>query len=338
MWGKSVRTRGVALTELVITLPLFILVIYGSLTLCNIGIVKLKAQEIAHYAAWAMAARPLSDFEDFHHAQKFRDAQGSVAEEVQGLYGDLDSASLAFSPQSIDNQRASLVPDFAEYTWTETLSPIGLVLNLIGIGTSTESMLAGSLARLSLNTTGQIRARADVRLGVILKDQGEPISVTLLADPWRIEEGYSAHPRVTTKALSHYANTVAEVSKNAILALPGGPLLSALLRLSGFVERLPSGVLVAVGVSASNPAAHTVSRPYIEHRIVTPPSVSTASGQINIFSETTAEIQENGAIRNFETGALFTKPNTESNYLKALNMRGENFMGCQESQRRGCFE
>jgi len=45
-------------------------------------------------------------------------------------------------------------------------------------------------------------------------------------------------------------------------------------------------------------------------------------------------------VQNFETGPLYLDPNNTnaSEYLKALNKRGSNYMGCVQTQERGCWE
>ena len=78
------RERGASLTEFAIVVPLFVVTVYGSLYLCDLGIFKCKAQEIAHYGAWAFTERPLSNYgdENFDHTTTFNDARTDITAEL----------------------------------------------------------------------------------------------------------------------------------------------------------------------------------------------------------------------------------------------------------------
>ena len=69
--------RGASLTEFAVVVPLFLALVYGSLHLCDLGVFKLKAQEIARYGAWGLTQRPLSNYGDarFNHEHAFDDAR-----------------------------------------------------------------------------------------------------------------------------------------------------------------------------------------------------------------------------------------------------------------------
>lgn len=80
-WLKGIRKRagddqGTALTEFAIVAPLFIILIYWSQFFADLGILKLKAEEAARYAAWEMTAHR---------------APNAVANEVRTRFADLAS-------------------------------------------------------------------------------------------------------------------------------------------------------------------------------------------------------------------------------------------------------
>lgn len=80
-WREGFRKRlrddgGSALTEFAIVAPLFIILIYWSQFFADLGILKLKAEEAARYAAWEMTAQR---------------APGAVSSEVRTRFANLAS-------------------------------------------------------------------------------------------------------------------------------------------------------------------------------------------------------------------------------------------------------
>ncbi len=384
--------RGAALVEVAITAPVFLALIYASLYLTDIGVFKLKAQEVARYSAWSFTQHPLSDYEDFDHMQKFRDARDAIAAELPEMYADLDGASdrptllpgkwgqTAMAsyeePDSANfTYRKPGLPDWAQISWAEPLSEMGLVLSVLGFGTGSDSLLSGMFERMEMNTMGQVSGEAVVKLkppirpgsrdwevakemaavgkargadlsrwlpsftGVRLRDTGGgDIAATLVVDPWRVTNGFSAHPRQA----GDYARAVGKVNDHAIDGLPGGPLWSFLLDLLGGgdcgLEDL-HGREGETGISDACPEVHLFSRPYISQRHSRAYTGSPQPGQSDIFRYTGGQA-EDGAVVNFETGALYLDPNNldDSPYVKALNDRGPYFMGCDRAEERGCWE
>lgn len=382
--------RGSALVEFAIVVPLFVTLVYGALYLTDLGVFKLRAQEIAHYGAWAMATQPLSNYDDsnFRHARSFDDARDRIAEELASTYSDLNGARDVFLPgdgknartmsavyeppqaSDIRNQAADIIPTWGELPFVSgTDVAASLALNFLGVGTSLESMVSGMAAGLGMNDKGQITARADVKVlppwradraaearqmaelgktrgadlsafnprGEVLKDGDERISTTLIADNWRLAQGHSATPHTEQAA---YNRVVAHVGANALRGLPGGTLVDAIVRLLNITNELPDGVQQFIPGSPQRLRGQVFSRPYVANRQGTANYTGTPkTGQVNIFAFTRGSA-ENGAVTNFETGALFDDPNNlgGSEYLKALNNRGPNFMGCQDVETRGCWQ
>jgi hypothetical protein len=386
------RERGAALTEFAIVVPLFSAMVFGSMVLTELGVFKLKTQEIARFGAWSFTQHPLSSYEgdEFDHQEKFVAARNAVADEMAEVYSDLDGARARLLPapgawgmtalalyeppaagRDFRNETVQLVPTWAQGDWSNPLSAVGMLLGMLGVGTGTESFAGGPFRRLHFNHQGQVSARATVRLvlpvdvermrrtvalaGVgrprgadlrrwlpagrpIRDEDNQPIEVVLVADPWKIHEGFSVHPRHA----SGYANMVGEVSDNGLTALPGGQLLGWLTGLGQSLKKIPVGVSTILGFTPSVPGAHLFSRPYVHRRGERPTYSGTIQpGQVNIFAYTGHdEPQEESAVTNFESGPLYLDPRSpgDSEYLESLNRRGPNFMGCRTPETRGCWE
>ncbi len=270
------------------------------------------------------------------------------------------------------NQPAAFLPTWAQQDWASPLSTIGLILNFLGLGTGTESFASGPFTRLHFNHRGQVSARASVRIvppiqpdrlrrnvavaalgaergmdlgrflptvsGRVLRDENSrPIETTLIADPWKIHEGLSAHPARD----SGYARMVQEVSDNGLKALPGGQIIGFLTGLNQSLKKLPGGLTQIFGFQPSDPRSHLVSRPYTRPRGQQPSYRGTPQpGQVDIFHYVGERAQESGAVTNFETMPLYLDPESASGskYLESLNERGPNFMGCRTAGKRGCWE
>ncbi|MBI3179857.1 MAG: pilus assembly protein [Deltaproteobacteria bacterium] len=296
---------------------------------------------------------------------------------LPGKYGQTAMAMYQ-EPTSLDlrNRPVGMLPEWAQIQWAEPLSEMGMILSLLGVGTGSESFVSGPFQRLKLNHMGQVSGRAQVIMlppirpgntlawltaqamakvgkdrgadltawlprlsGTRLRDTGGgPIEVTLVADSWRVTEGFSAHP----KHEGDYSRVVGEINERAVSALPGGSILNFLLNLGGGggcgLGAL-SGLQDLTGLSSACPEVHLFSRPYIAQRNGRAYTGSPQPGQSDIFRYTGGQA-EGGAVVNFETGALYDDPDNldGSPYLKALNDRGPYFMGCDRAEERGCWE
>ncbi|MFC1611179.1 TadE/TadG family type IV pilus assembly protein [Myxococcota bacterium] len=397
------QERGASLTEFALVVPLFVALIYGSLYLTDLGVFKLKAQEVARYSTWAFTTRPLSNFgaEQLSagaHNDYFDDAQNSVAEELDEIYFDLDGARNRLlpipgawsktmaatyeTPGSLDlrNGRTDVVPDWANVSMGEPFSALWWILSMMGIGNDVNSLVSGPFERLGFNVRGQITGRANVSIlppfrpedaraamamaeagaerGADLspwnptvrrqiRDNNQLLSNTLVADPWRVNQGWSAHPAKAggqSRERAHFANVVKQVNNEAILAFPGGSVLGIILGVRDAQKFIPPGLAqIFGGIPPNLPEAHVFSRPYTEaeNRDQRQPWVESplAKGQVDIFNETDTD-PEDGAVRRFESMPMYSDPvhPEESEYLRALRERGANFMGCPQEGTRGCWE
>lgn len=395
------RTRGSALTELVVFVPVLIAVLYGSMYLMEAGIHKLKAQEVARYATWAFTMRPLSDYgaEDFDHAAAFTRARESVRDELDALYAlDLDAARdglLALtgkrgqvlsaqyaSPAGADlrNGPVSLVPAFAQVDFVEPLSGVGIALAGLNLGPGLDDIVSGMFERLDLDMRSQITGRANVTIhppivpadheraramagagelrgadlarwsppltGKRLRDRGgAPIANTLIADPWRVTQGFAADPRVTEESKRHFLNVVRRFHDRIASAVPGGGLIGGALGLGPLSSSSLAGLAgLFPGLEPERNDLQVMSYPYTQERQAQRPQTSGSSfaqaeaGQVNLFRAVGRRPQEPRAVQVFETLPLFRDPRQlgASGTFQALRRRGPNFMGCQQVERRGC--
>ncbi len=382
----SMRQRGAALTEFAVVLPLFLAAVYGALYLADVGVAKLKAQEVARYSAFTLATRAQSDYSgEFEHHEKFEATRDAVLEEVAEVYFDLDGAvdrelsvpgrhgktmSAALNEASnsdLREEETGWLPEYAEAQWAEPLSELGIALNLLGVGTGTEDVLADMVERVRMNHKGQVTARAEVEIlppvraedalvqrrlasfggrrgadlsdwnprGQTIRDSGgERMHLTLIADSWRVTEGVSALPKIADR---QYATAVMEVGDRAFAALPVGPVIDVIMDLL-YDEDIPDPVRQFLGQGEAT-RARVVARPYTARREEPAYRGTEQRGQLDVFTYAGGEA-EGGAVTNFESLPIFddARAPRESELLKSLNARGPNFMGCKQPERRGCWE
>ena len=367
----SSASRGSALTEVVILLPVFLLVIYASLYLCDLGILKLTAQEIVRYGAWSLSVRPLSDYENFNHADTFTTSSVNAVSDINQVYETLYSSGVTMAGRHVNttlndfsnaptpalNWNTQSAPNSA---WTHILNvlqlaggtslvstmmtPLGLDAN--GLVTATASVLMTPLSQPTQQENMQVLAQSTNLAattppadGTALFDtDGTAMHTTLLVDSWRLTQGFSAHPMTQLTTNRHYANVVKRVDHNIVSALPLGPLWRGL---SAGVEKLPDAVNALIGWPLELPETHLIARPYTATRSARPAYNGTAvSGQVNIIKETggATQFKQHQEVKLFETGAMYNDPSDvqSSPYVNAINSRGANFMGCSQSQDEGC--
>ncbi len=374
MRGRTEKyERGSALTEFALIMPLLIGVFYGSVYLIDVGLFKLKSQEIARFNTWAFAQEPLSDYEsqNARHTEKFNEARDRVRDRVGALYLDLDAArtrllpgqarqsvSAVMLPTAARQERAPVLPDVANLEIPAPNATVSLILGALGLGGSTNDIAAGFFQRAGLNDRGLVTGRGSVRI----------LAPVRASD----RERFAALAEVSRFDLT----PVVQGQQGRELRDEGQPVDSTLLvdswRInSGYsvlpsesvesrrafahvVERfhdeapkvLPGGGLVGglLGlVGAKDAGRYVVSRPYLDARscvAVDRERYEELAGQFNPFSRTgvsRGQLQEDGAVTSFETLPIFDNPRDLcSNMLEALNARGNAFMGCADAQSRRC--
>lgn len=192
--------QGSALTEFVLVVPVLVALIYGAHYLTDLGVFKLKAQEIARYSAWSMAVRPLSDFDTLEHNDAIRRAQESALIELANLYADLDGgrdpqiAILASpgrsaltmgarytepTPSDLRVLPVRMLPGPLDGQWSSPLSLAGIVLNFLNIGSGTQDLFSGPYDDLGLNLRGEVHGRARVRIEPPFRPQAEAQRVAI---------------------------------------------------------------------------------------------------------------------------------------------------------------
>ena len=182
MRHENRRSRGSALTEFVITIPIFVAMIYGSMYLSELGSFKLKAQEIARFGAWSMAMRPQSDFAEFKNRDKIKEAQDQATEELWSVYRDLDGAHKRISLREgrsgkfmageyeeptrsdIRSTRVDLVPPELDADWDMPTGAGGIVAAMMGLAGSVGELFRKPFQTIGFNTDGQVTSRARVKV------------------------------------------------------------------------------------------------------------------------------------------------------------------------------
>lgn len=367
MRGTGRHTRGSALVEMTLLMPLVIAVIYGSLYLADLGLFKLKGIELARYEAWGLATRQLTQWSTGETSNNFATVRDSVRDEVHNLYVDLDGATagqatgvsrmtagaqlVQLSNADLTSASAPMMGAIGSAAYIDELSFLGQIAKSLGLGPSLDAIVATTFMKMGFNGDGLVTGRASLAVSLpwvandatralliaqagasrgadlsgwspvnafILGDRdGEPMQTTVLADSWRLDEGRTSQPHAT----SAYRDTVRRMQRKLPDAFPFSGLFSLLF--SDMHENLT-----------------VVSRPYISARDANESANgSTAvSGQVNVFGMAGRQVNESGAVQNFETGALWDDPNDKANspYLRELNARGPNFMGCAQAETRGC--
>ncbi|OGQ89031.1 MAG: hypothetical protein A2289_18630 [Deltaproteobacteria bacterium RIFOXYA12_FULL_58_15] len=405
--GAACRQRGAALTEFAITAPLFVALLYGSLYLTELGVARLKTQEVARYSTWAFTTRPLSNYGAERitasaHRDLFEDARESIGEELEEVYFDLDGAndrrssrtwgktlSAQYTSRPMQDLRADntqVVPDWANPSLADPFSSIGSIMAALGIGADINSLVTGPARTFGFNLRSQVTGRANVQVlppvrpvdasagvemakhggirgaglsewtpvGQQIEDSGRTMSNTLLADSWRVNQGWSTNPGWirtendwrTRREKMHFSNMVKNISSNGkpIQAIPGGGILSSLGNVARMLDYVPAGLNEFIGIPTQRPELHVFSRPYTNSELRDSRNVKgtgqLAAGQVDIFEETGGTPEDtNETVRRFETMPMYhdaERPD-DSKYLDALIERGDYFMGCPEEEERMCW-
>lgn len=246
---------------------------------------------------------------------------------------------------TLTSETAPLVPGIGGEGFAGNLSILGQLSRILGIGPNLDGAMASLYDKLGFDGSGYIKAQAPVVVslpwmgydayralllaqsaavygvdlspwspvpGFVIADQdNEPIQTALLADPWRLQQGFGVMPPRSFG--SGFQLTVRRMHRNI-------PRLIPVIGL--FIPGTPDSDRLVV-----------ISRPYIEAR--TP--MTWGVGAVDILNEISPFAFE-GGISVFESGALYDESTALSGspYLQELNSRGHSFMGCDASQKRGC--
>jgi hypothetical protein len=129
------RKRGQAMLEFALVVPLFVTLLLFSLFFTEEVRGLLKLQEAARYAAWEMTSYTLTDFGKGDNDHAFDIAQGEVTTETQDRFKDLDSVE--------DNQPFTMFADFDKPTVKIENETINFVDSPIGGGGALGGILGG---------------------------------------------------------------------------------------------------------------------------------------------------------------------------------------------------
>src|SRR5215471_2451219 len=91
MSDRCINPRGSALLEFALVAPILIALILYSLFFSELLRAKLKLQEVARYAAWAMDSHPLSDYGTARPGAAFERAKTATVRDAETRYAALDS-------------------------------------------------------------------------------------------------------------------------------------------------------------------------------------------------------------------------------------------------------
>jgi hypothetical protein len=248
---------------------------------------------------------------------------------------------------NLTSTQTPLVPGIGQSGYTDELGLLGQIVATLGIGPNLDSVIGSLYEKLGFDrygyvtgsstlavylpwiandanrsiTLSQVAWQQDADLsgwlplgGFVIGDANSgPVQTTLVADPWRLPEGFSAGP-----------------------LNPQGYTLTVRRMQGGIPQMIPVIGLVLSALMGSQTLT-VISRPYNAPRaagIAMAPQV----GQVDIWQLSGGVSKEPGQVTVFETGALFDDPNNlaASPYFQALNARGNAFMGCPYAERRGC--
>lgn len=372
---KSKHERGSALTEFAVMMPMIIGVFYASTFLIDLGLFKLKAQEIARYTTWGFTQAPLSEYESFNHNNAFSDAKERSLDELGALYADLDGArtrpsllpgrsrqsmsAIFETPSAGDmrNEASPILPSVANVDFVDPLSLAGLASSALGVGPSTEAVASGFFKRVGMNDRGLVTGRSRVRVlpPWRAEDVGRAVAISQLQGGMDLRtQQLSTVGRLLRDEGRPIQNALIVDSWRATNSVPTLPNRSPKTDVAQVVARLHRrsgsalplggllGTLLGIG-GADDASKYVASRPYLAERSCSSVDRSgfvEAHGQFNPFARagvTSSRRQERGAVANFETLPLFDDPrNMCSEQLKALNARGRFFMGCAAGEQRRC--
>src|SRR5262249_15305846 len=115
MTRAAVSTRGSALVELAVALPLLVAILLHSLFFTELIRAKLRLLEATRLGAWEWTAHPLSDFGRGAHERAFDLASGKTSSETRERFARLRSAA--------DETNGSFVASFDDFDLRLRQSP-----------------------------------------------------------------------------------------------------------------------------------------------------------------------------------------------------------------------
>lgn len=367
--ARTRRRRGQALVEFAIVAPVMVTTLLFAIYFYELIQIKLKTQEIARFAAWEFTGYPLHDYHSGKPNQ-FSGVRSSILQDAGRRYANLKSGdtgnqnkvlAVEWSAPQIRarDQDEPRIPggNLANKVFTAATTIIDLLaalayakhadnlvfLGMMGIHTLENSVIFGARTnifnppkRWGFNTKGYptvtVRLRYNnlmiptsfmegntgwytARHFKITRRHFEE-TVTLVADSWRLHQGEDVKgPRdqVDSSNTAYFK----QVERMAFVS-PG------IQDVVGGALQVVAYVMDAIQLIAMHPPL------FMKPTETT--LVSIAYGRDN--QKGTVTIQEDDKGRPYDTMPF--KPGSE--YEKSYDKRGNNFMGCNEPEKLGCFD
>lgn len=369
--------RAQALTEFAITVPVMVTLLLFAIYFYEIIQIKLKAQEVARYAAWEFTGFPLHDY-DTGHADGFDSAKEAIQDDIGRRYANL---------RSIDNQHGDAwlmvgwdAPKVRLRNTPEPRIPGGSLVNTIfTIATyviDIYSMLAythgnpvlaammgytrienrsifGGRAnrfnpprRWGFNTNGYIKAKVTVRFHNLLI----PEHFMEGATGWFKEDGQN---------VKHFQGTRMRFREDAALVADSwrmnygedvegpkdkkSPTDKPYFKQVGRMAFISRGVKQAINIYWSLVRAFSaiITSLALQPPLMVDPLettlVSKAYKDGDPNSGTITIQEDHGSVR-YDTSPFGRDGKGDDEYKKTFDKRGKHFMGCKEPEKLGCFD
>lgn len=358
---KPVRTstRGSALVELAIVLPLLVAVLLYSLFFTELIGAKLRLLEASRFAAWELTAHPLSDFGRGAHDRAFELASRKTLSETRERFARIGPAT--------DRADGSFVASFEDFDLRLHQSPPSRADSEVGErvgggvwGASVLGALSGGLGAVlrtwKFNDEGRVSVETSMRLtnrflpssyldrsrgagffnvnlfgGRSLSTVPLKSRLTLIADSWTLSDGGDAMMRVRRagwhRSGSHPSGLYLQVSRMTFLGLRNrlehAPALGSI---AGFLRGLapdPTGTFVVSHNYGPDPGGDWARR--CNNLPGYPPGAIGGLNNLSRFSQLDDPRPDCFDSAPFRDQSRYE----DSLYLRIFNARGSWFMGCK---------
>ena len=301
---KPFKRRGQALSEFVVAVPVFILMLFFAWYFSDLVQVRLDTQEMARLVTWEPTHRAMHDFRDGDHRSKQRNAKDDGARIVRELYRDMDPTrdenqmprKLTID-RAIDDVRINLSdgPAPNDALLSSAFERQGVVEGLV---TTTATGLDDFFPHnLLVGSHFGENPFAKMRQTLRFTDK-----YSLLADSWRLHDGQNVEPGDSDKAFTKQVDRLAWGVGGLADALQAWPAASA-------------GLTAATGYDLDPFETVVASRNYTE---------DAASGR--------RSIEVSGGQEQFDTAPMRVtdEDGNGSVYGRTLNGRSNHYLGCRQ--------
>ena len=301
--GKHGR-RGQALSEFVVAVPVFIVMLFFAWYFSDLVQLRLDTQEMARLVAWEPTNRMMHDFMDGNHRGAQRTAREDGARIVRELYRDLDpTRDERRMPRKLTIDRAI---DEVKIELSDGPAPNN---QLLASGFEKQGVSEGEVTNTAVGIDDffphnlMIGDRfATNPFGKMRQTLRFTDKYRLLADSWRLHDGQDVLPGDGDKAFTRQTDRIAWSVAGVRTALQAWPAVGALLGLVTGYSHNPFETVVA-------------SRNYTS---------DAASGR--------RTMAVSGGQDDFDTAPMRVddRDGNGSVYGKTLEARGDHYLGCKE--------